>query len=888
MLYLVDFIDQQLGVKGTAPVIFSSVGIGEALTLALPRISESVKSLIADGLIEKKRYYVPETGRFRDFYLLLPKGIQKATELQEKIGEEKIKVREKDEAKEMKISALLDYLKKIAKKPIEQGYSYIIKGEKTDKAYDVFKGLIKEGYKGIVISEAFPQKIREEYKIKEDIYWLSEVEGEKVLRPDRLYFELMKTISNFLKESKKPVIILEGFEYLSEINGFNTCMRWIKAVNDAVAKNNGVLILPINPAVFDEKELTLLLQSMGIYELEERVPVEINYTNIIKNITPEGLLDVRTMLEPKKYVDYSDRTPEVKYFVGREEELKELKDFMSSMSRILCIKGIAGIGKTTLLSKFLEGVKMNIFWHRFYEFSTLKNLFTKLAEFLSKMNRNKLTNYLDGGRIEVEEILIILEDELRGSNSLFVFDDVQKASKELVDFFSSFKDMESDVKTILLGREIPHFYDRRDVVIKKNVREMTLDGLDRESSKKLLRYRKIEKDLDRLYELTRGHPLMLELVTPETSAIARDYINEEIVKKLNNTEKKCLELASVCRMPFPARAIMVEEVSYDVVDSLADASLLQRSGEVYDLHDFLREFLYDRLTESQKMRYHSTIGEYYFKEKTDLARIEGIYHFIKAKYQERGAKIAIENGTNLINKGYLGEFMSVLEQFDKKSIGAEDWANILTFKGKILTLFAKWDEALSHYITCLDFISKYNLRGSMITKLKTSIYDDIGKIYCEKGNYKMALEYHLMNLTLVKRLGDEWKTAKAYHSLGDVCYRKGELDKALRFYDKCLAISKKLRDEQEIGIVNRDYGIIYRLKKEWDKSIEHFKASIRSMEELKMPYELAKSYYEYGLTCLNMGEREEASNYLKRAMEIFEKLGAIAAVEKVERAIKII
>ncbi|MEW6070827.1 MAG: DUF835 domain-containing protein, partial [Candidatus Thermoplasmatota archaeon] len=266
LLFLRDHIEEKLGIRKDIepPIIFSQEGIIECTTLSHGSVVEGLKKLEKEGLIERERFHIKETGRFRNFYFLTVEGIQKATELQEEIGKRKIKVREKDEIKEMKISTLIDYLKKIVRKPIEQGYSYIMKGEKTDEAYEVFKELIREGYNGIVFSDVSPKKIREKYQLKEDIYWISEIEGENVLRPERLDFELMGTISNFLRENDKPIIMLEGFEYLSRVNGFDTCIRWLKIVKDVVAKNNGIFVLPINPTVFSERELSVLLQNLEL------------------------------------------------------------------------------------------------------------------------------------------------------------------------------------------------------------------------------------------------------------------------------------------------------------------------------------------------------------------------------------------------------------------------------------------------------------------------------------------------------------------------------------------------------------------------------------------------------------------------------------------------
>jgi tetratricopeptide (TPR) repeat protein len=55
---------------------------------------------------------------------------------------------------------------------------------------------------------------------------------------------------------------------------------------------------------------------------------------------------------------------------------------------------------------------------------------------------------------------------------------------------------------------------------------------------------------------------------------------------------------------------------------------------------------------------------------------------------------------------------------------------------------------------------------------------------------------------------------------------------------------------------------------------EKFKEAIEIFEELRKPFELGKSYYYYSEFLKNNGEIEKAREYIKKAEEIFEKIGA--------------
>lgn len=865
LLYLYDHIDEQLA--GECSTLFSYPGMQENLGLSKSSLSEDISSLTKEGLIEERRKYVADTGRYRNFYFLTQEGIVKARELREEIGKKKIKVRKKDELKEMRILGLLEYLEKITKKPIEKSYSYIIIGEKLDKAYEVFKDLIGKSHTGIVISAIPPKKLEKNYKIKEEIFWLSEAEGKNILRPDRLDFELMATISNFLKENEKPVILLEGFEYLSQINSFDTCLRWIKTVTDVVAKNEGVLIMSINPDILSEKELSSLSQTMEVYEPRKITPIGINYTNILKNITPEGLLDIRTILEPKKYVDYSERKPELRYFFGREKELGEINDFLYSKSSILCIRGIAGIGKTTLLSKFLEGIEMNVFWHRFYAFSTLRNLLIKLGDFLSKMGRGRLANYLGSGRLEIEEILILLDEEIKASNTLLVFDDAQKAGKEIVDFFALLKDLKTDLKLVFLGREIPHFYDRRDVVVERKIREMTLGGLDRNSSEKLLRHRKIEEEIDRLYNLTRGHPLMLELLTPATMTEVTEYIKEEIAKKLKSDERICLELASVFRFPFPARAI-VDGTNHDTIDSLVDKSLMQRSLDMYDVHGTIREFFYNRLAEDQKIKYHEIVSEYYRKELGDGALLETIYHLLKAEKQEKAAELMVKNGRQLIDKGLSKELNELVNAFSKNQVSEDKWVRILSLKSKIYKHLGEWDNAITQAKKCINLSKQLNDE-----KQEGEGYRLTGEILVGREEHDDAQKNLQKALKIFEHLKEKHSIAETHYWLGTTYWKIGKLDDAIASLRKCLNISKEIGDRFLIGKSYGNIGIVYHYKGDYDKSIELYIKDLSISEPVGDKYEIINTYNNLGVSYEQKGEINKAIEWYEKTIEVGKEMG---------------
>ncbi|MCK5559699.1 MAG: AAA family ATPase, partial [Thermoplasmata archaeon] len=344
----------------------------------------------------------------------------------------------------------------------------------------------------------------------------------------------------------------------------------------------------------------------------------------------------------KKFLDFTENAPSPRNFVGREEELKKIKSWVDSEEyKIIVIFGIPGIGKTTLAWKIVTGYrdKKHLYWYRFHRWDTIRHTLISLAEFLSQANRKRLKLYLTSNpTIDLYEISKILEDELKGANILLVFDDFQRVQENIAELFSLLIEVLArieGVEVMVVGRRIIPFYDRSEVLVKHLVAEMQLDGLDEVNSRKLLKIDIKDDDIfKKIYDLTKGHPLFLELISSlkdirDLKNIKR-YIYEEIFSKLEDEEKTLLNIISVFRYPVSANAFFIEDkVNYETLDELVERNLVQEiSYDEYDVHDLIREFFYIRLPPKTKRRYHFEAGNYYIEDGSTQGSIEAQDHFI--------------------------------------------------------------------------------------------------------------------------------------------------------------------------------------------------------------------------------------------------------------------
>lgn len=446
---------------------------------------------------------------------------------------------------------------------------------------------------------------------------------------------------------------------------------------------------------------------------------------------------------------------------------------VSETHRILVLRGIAGIGKTALISKILELYrgKKNILYLKVYSYSTLGGVLSRLAEFIEKLGKDRLSKYLveARGKVEIESLMSVLQDGLRESNSLLILDDVHYAGEEINKIFKPLMDVldVTDVKLVIVGRSVPRFYDKRDILVRKRLKEVALGGLDKNSSRELLKHRGInESHYEKLYVITGGHPLMLELATPETMADAADFIEKEIIAPLSDSERKALEIASVFRAPVPTKAIMVEGVDESTVNKLGSKLLLRKVNGNYEEHELLRGIFYGRLTADQKVKYHRLAGEYYIKAGTGNALVEAIYHLIKGYKQPDAARLAIERGEELIKSGYASALQTELMTLEEAEV-PDYWAYVLILRGDILYHMGKIDGAFKFYNICVGCMESARPKGGReifahlwfgasreLLRARALAYLKIGKIHVERGGREPAKEAYSQSVKIFKELGD--------------------------------------------------------------------------------------------------------------------------------------
>jgi hypothetical protein len=149
------------------------------------------------------------------------------------------------------------------------GKSYVVEESPPDISFDAFVNIISttngEPLKkpvGLAVSRQHPDLIRQKYGLEQTpIYWLATRAGQQVISPTNLGI-LTHTLIQFIEDNPSAVILLDGLEYLVSNNDFNKVLRVIDQVNDHISQSKAILIIPVDPRAFDQKEVALLERNM--------------------------------------------------------------------------------------------------------------------------------------------------------------------------------------------------------------------------------------------------------------------------------------------------------------------------------------------------------------------------------------------------------------------------------------------------------------------------------------------------------------------------------------------------------------------------------------------------------------------------------------------------
>ncbi len=214
---------------------------------------------------------------------------------------------------------------------------------------------------------------------------------------------------------------------------------------------------------------------------------------------------------------------------------------------------------------------------------------------------------------------------------------------------------------------------------------------------------------------------------------------------------------------------------------------------------------------------------------------------------------------------YAKNAQSLSEKIDFKKGEATSSANI----GTIYRYLGDYEKAQEYYLKSLKTWEKIHNKSGIATA-----YNKIGIMFIIQGDYEKALEAQLKSLKISDEIKDSAAIAYTYNSIGVIYWKKGNYDLAMKNYVKCFEIWENAGNKKGMAVFYNNVGIIYNEQKNYDKALENYIKSLKICEEIGDQGGIAQTYnnigsiyYERGNNLLKKKQNREADIEYGKALD---------------------
>lgn len=641
------------------------------------------------------------------------------------------------------------------------------------------------------------------------------------------------------------------------------------------------------------------ISNTNLGEINTILPFSMRSVDIIRYLDENCILDVRMLSADlierdlskhveKQLVTSLGDLPRLRHFYGREKELDNMCNLLDARATTLMVPGIAGIGKTTMASKLIERFmhRRNLFYHRCQDWEGSRSFFESIADWLANIGDSTFADYIATTPVpKPADSARLLIDALGGAPSLIVIDDFHKISDTTL--HQTFQAMalgllgsEEEIGLVMFSRSFKPVVPAKDAEGRIASLVLPLDGLDSDSGRKLLSsYDDLEEEQWLyIHGISRGHPLVLELINRGASAGAfhetlENYVTVEIFSKLSAEQKRLLSALSIYREPVPLGALAEQDLDTDELDSLVEQGLARQvEADIYDVHDLIREFLLRSLDDKIKIESHSKCAEWYSKAKqTPGFTIELIYHLINSNSNEEAAKIIVEDGRGLVALGHM-ELLGLIENIELSEIILESKTSINQLQGEIMALLGRFEDAKEVFTEAQKGAQK--LKNIPI---QAEVLSALADIALKQGNLEDALSMHNEALKNFIELGDARGAARTYNNMGYLLRRKNDRSKALESYGEVETILEQNDDVELISaqlILARSFLDLGETERARKHALDAYEKSDNSENQQVH----ARAQAVLGRYHAKIGDLDVASHHYSNALEAMGEEGDILSM----------
>ncbi len=590
-----------------------------------------------------------------------------------------------------------------------------------------------------------------------------------------------------------------------------------------------------------------LHQGPGVRLIQLSRRVSRPLTSIYEGLLRGDVVDLREAVRPP--------SPLLPRLVGREGELARLRAWLDDGAIMFVVTGLPGIGKTTLAEALFQEVEDG-FWVKVFPFHTPSSLLASIAHGLASQSRPRLLSYLKSGPVDFAEVGILLSREASGM--LVVFDDVTSSPSASQVLRLMIDNPAPGCKILLTGRRMPEFLRAEDRV-GGVLEELQLGGLTLEDTRELLQSMGRQEELERIHELTGGHPLLLKL-TATTAGVPGEgdvtaFLLDEVLASLEPRGERILMRASVYRKPFPKKAL--GNVGVRVVRSLLQAGLLSLRGGLYEVHDIvaplIRRHSDDGLQDAhlRAARYWQSRGEW----------MEALHHLAVLGRTKQFLSLARKQLDEILEAGHATELLRLLEE-----LPAGSGPTLFYVRARALDYLGQWTQALLSLEEGLRDPGR-SLRVPLLLLW--------GRVHSKRGDFTEAEKAFEAARHRAEEEGRDVELGKALYGLGIVHRKMGRMSTARSLMEKALDAFKASGAEKETKQAEMEMGVIHLQSRNPAEAVPWFKLAMPHSSTRKV--DAAYVYNNLGIAYSELKKVEESLKAFEESVRLAEEAGMLRA-----------
>lgn len=614
--------------------------------------------------------------------------------------------------------------------------------------------------------------------------------------------------------------------------------------------------------------------------------------------------------------------PRSMHFGGREDELAYFLGQLNTR-QVAVVTGMPGIGKTALGAEIAarqQSAGLDVFWMSFGEGinTDIGSLLRELGVFLSELGREELWSFLELEskaeqqyplHTKIQRLIRVLEE---GTYTL-CFDnfDLIADDRDLNTFFEVLRERAMHGRAIHLL-----IMSQQKPAVTADVELRPLGGLSLADAEALLRELGLIQFpahlVKKLYAVTRGHPIFLQLFSawivksglaaPETESDAlqvkqfldgmdqapdiETYLLMRVNNALSQEEQQMAELMSVFRLPFDDRSEPIIEIFMGegvANPALEQSSLVRKhivtrvggSGAI-EFQPLLRLYFYNRLRGHLplKRRLHLRVAEFY--EAFQEEYLEAAYHYRESGSFDRSISLLDKNYRQLIGSGKAQRLLEILTPVRRQQAPASVWLSAVAIRGHAFAFLGDYEAALACFDEALNGYTQRNMSEEE-QRRAADIAQYIGRLHGRRGDYREAnerMEQAVQLLGSVNSDADQALYASIHANTAHLYIRQGRLADAEQSCHRALALLG-IRDSGPVGArIHHMLGVIYQQMGRWTEAVDWLNKSLLSWEKIDDLHHVAQVKDDLGELYFYLGDLTLAGRYAKENLAFWREVGA--------------